>query len=302
MGEVCEERLESLRGESEFGLATRCRAMFAPEVCKEAKRSLGPQPWSSERVAQTCEHFDTALSAAGSLERALEQKTAGSDVEGTVSGKTDDTDEQMGAAGGALADASMQAKEAVSGTAGQAAEALQGKKAEVANALTGAVEGAGNAVAGTAGQSAEALQGKKEEVADALSGAVEGAGDKAAGVADALRGKKEEVAGALTGAVDGAGNAVTGTAGQAVEALKGKKEDLVSAAGDAAGALRGTIDETKDIKLFSDAVVQPEQLDDSQTQLPTGLFVGVAVSAAAALWTVRSFRSEQVHHEYYPEE
>jgi len=76
VGLDCKSTLESMYGLRTAEVAARCRAAFSPGVCAAARQSLGAQPWSSERVVQTCSGFAAAVGAdATTLDRALEEKT-----------------------------------------------------------------------------------------------------------------------------------------------------------------------------------------------------------------------------------
>jgi len=67
----CMKGLELLDGDSDMELAVRCRAAFGPEVCKRARRSLGPQPWTHVRMKSSCAHF--ASTYEGMDDRSLEE-------------------------------------------------------------------------------------------------------------------------------------------------------------------------------------------------------------------------------------
>merc|ERR1740121_1246344 len=66
----CMKGLQLLEGKDDFELTARCRAAFSPEACKQARQSLGAQPWTSARMEQSCARFGSALQ--GTDERARE--------------------------------------------------------------------------------------------------------------------------------------------------------------------------------------------------------------------------------------
>jgi len=78
LAEDCRSGLQLLQGQSDFELAASCRASFAPEVCRQAGRTLGDQPWSSEHMDESCARFAAAYSGtdARGLESAVSRKAA----------------------------------------------------------------------------------------------------------------------------------------------------------------------------------------------------------------------------------
>jgi len=85
----CMKALQLLDGENDFELAARCRASFGPEVCKQARQSLGAQPWTQARMQGSCAHFASAYEGMDSraLEEAVSNKPTGP-VDGSTQGKT----------------------------------------------------------------------------------------------------------------------------------------------------------------------------------------------------------------------
>jgi len=86
----CMKALQLLDGENAVELAARCRASFGPEVCRQARRSLGMQPWSRARMQGSCTNFASAYEGMDSrtLEEAVSNKAAGS-VDASTQGKTE---------------------------------------------------------------------------------------------------------------------------------------------------------------------------------------------------------------------
>lgn len=76
----CMQGLERLDGDNEIELAARCRAAFGPEVCREARHSLGAQPWAHARMRSSCARFAGAAADLNgrSLEEAIAKKRMGS--------------------------------------------------------------------------------------------------------------------------------------------------------------------------------------------------------------------------------
>merc|ERR1719433_196466 len=86
----CMKALQLLDGENDVELAARCRASFGPEVCRQARRSLGVQPWPRARMQGSCAHFASAYEGMDSraLEEAVSNKATGS-VDASTQGKTE---------------------------------------------------------------------------------------------------------------------------------------------------------------------------------------------------------------------
>lgn len=76
MTKQCMQSLQHLQGGSDIELAVRCRAAFGPQACKQAKQALGAQPWSQNRMEQSCAVFAESYEGldARSLEAAIEKK------------------------------------------------------------------------------------------------------------------------------------------------------------------------------------------------------------------------------------
>merc|ERR1719336_436035 len=89
LSEECIEGLQHLQGESDVELAARCRAAFGPEACKQARQSLGAQPWTHVRMKESCGRFASAYQGmdARALEEAVSTKQTGS-VDASAQGKT----------------------------------------------------------------------------------------------------------------------------------------------------------------------------------------------------------------------
>jgi len=66
----CQNELQALQRQSlsDDELAIRCRAGFSPKVCKAFREAVGPQPWSDERVGDSCTRF---AALAGSEDREM---------------------------------------------------------------------------------------------------------------------------------------------------------------------------------------------------------------------------------------
>lgn len=71
-----------LHGDSDIELAARCRASFGPEMCRQARHSLGAQPWAQARMKSSCAAFASAAAELNSrsLEEAVAKKKEGTDV------------------------------------------------------------------------------------------------------------------------------------------------------------------------------------------------------------------------------
>lgn len=76
MTKQCMQSLQHLQGGSDIELAVRCRAAFGPQACKQAKQALGAQPWSQNRMEESCAVFAESYEGldARSLEAAIEKK------------------------------------------------------------------------------------------------------------------------------------------------------------------------------------------------------------------------------------
>jgi len=88
LSEECIKGLQHLQGESDVELAARCRAVFGPEACKQARQSLGAQPWTHTRMKESCGRFASAYQGmdARALEAAVSNKETGS-VDASAQGK-----------------------------------------------------------------------------------------------------------------------------------------------------------------------------------------------------------------------
>jgi len=75
----CMTGLEMLDGDSDIELAVRCRAAFGPEMCRQARHSLGAQPWEHARMKSSCARFASAAAELDgrSLEEAITKKREG---------------------------------------------------------------------------------------------------------------------------------------------------------------------------------------------------------------------------------
>lgn len=84
----CMKALRLLKGESDVELMVRCRAAFGPEVCKQARISLGTQPWTRTRMKEGCRRFASAYKGldARALEAAVSNKATRS-VDASAQGK-----------------------------------------------------------------------------------------------------------------------------------------------------------------------------------------------------------------------
>jgi len=74
----CMKGLQQLDGGSDAELSLRCRAAFGLEACKQARQSLGAQPWTQARMEGSCKQFAAAYQGMDtrSLEEAVSTKTS----------------------------------------------------------------------------------------------------------------------------------------------------------------------------------------------------------------------------------
>lgn len=158
--------LASLRGDSDVELAARCRAAFAPEVCKQVGQSLGAQPWTAARMKESCSRFEVAFDGLDgrTLEEAVLQKAPAPAAEGDMRASLDASTQ------GKVkepAEAPEQTPESEEGPVAKLLKKLkESKKAEGAEAmLDEAKEAASDASKEEQKEKAEAVATKAEEKA-----------------------------------------------------------------------------------------------------------------------------------------
>lgn len=80
----CFAGLQRLQGEKDMELLARCRASFSPELCKQAKQLLGPQPWSNRRMQASCSRLAIFYDGTNvrSLEAVVKTKASSSQMAG----------------------------------------------------------------------------------------------------------------------------------------------------------------------------------------------------------------------------